>query len=59
VFNEGENVEEFLLWVLNLNLSGGPVTKILRQPNAEVLEAFSDDIDTYAEFNDAFSAILN
>lgn len=42
-----------------MNLSGGDVTKILRQPNAEVLEAFSDDIDTYTEFNAAFSAILN
>ena len=59
MFDDGENVDEFLLWVLNLNLTGGPVTKILRLPNDEVLEAFSENFDSIKQIDDAIDAIAD
>ena len=59
MFDDGENVDEFLLWVLNLNLTDGPVTKILRLPNDEVLEAFSEGFDSVKQIDDAIDAITD
>ena len=58
-FKSEGNIDNFILWALNLHYTDGPVIKILRQPNDEVLEAFSGEINTIGEFVDAFEAIYN
>ena len=59
-FNDGESdVDDFLHWILNLNFTDGPVTKILRLPNDAVLEAFSEDFDSVKQIDDAIDAITD
>ena len=59
-FNDGESdVDDFLLWILNLSFTDGPVTKILRLPNDYVLEAFSEEFDSVKQIDDAIDAITD